>query len=121
MHGRGSISAARWATALTGLCLLSAACQQLGQDPGGLSTSTKALVASPKKVAYYPVWAGGGDDLTVGYPQAPSAVPWTKITHINLSFVGIDSTWHCAWVKDDGTADPTSQSNAQALISYRNA
>jgi GH18 family chitinase len=113
----------RWrsaGTALAGLVLVGGVGCKMN-DPAERGLTQQPLVASPKKVSYYPVWSSTGDDFTVGYPQPPSDVPWTKITHINLAFVGIDSTWHCAWVMDDGSPDPASQANAQALINYRNA
>ena len=82
--------------------------------------SSNAL-AVRKRIGYYPVWPQTGDDLVVTYPQAPQDVPWTKVTHLNLAFVGINSAGQCAWVDWDESAATVWQNNAQALINYRNA
>lgn len=73
------------ALALSALCSSLSACLGPVSDAGddAVEPTEQALVASPKKVAYYPLWTSGGDDLVASFPQAPASLPWTKITHIN--------------------------------------
>jgi GH18 family chitinase len=124
---------ARWGigrlagTALAGMTLVGAGCSsedgRRDVAPYPIASSQQTIVSSPKKIAYYPIWSSTGDDLTVTYPEPPANIPWTKITHINLSFLGINKTTHkCSFVGVDGaTADSASLANARALIKYRNA
>src|SRR5439155_3279133 len=107
--------------AIASCALLSACIGPVPADHNAIDETEQALVASPKKVAYYPLWTSSGDDLVASFPQAPASLPWTKVTHINAAFVGIDANWGCAFVDASGAADPASQSAAQALINYRNA
>jgi GH18 family chitinase len=111
---------------LAGLVLIGAGCSsedERGQTaPESLGSTQQSVISNPRKIAYYPIWSSTGDDLTVTYPEPPASIPWTKITHINLSFLGINKTTHkCSFVGVDGsTADSASLSNARALIKYRN-
>ena len=91
----------------------------------GMPRVTKCSDCSPmmerKRIGYYPVWPQTGDDLIVTYPQAPANVPWTSVSHLNVAFVGINSSNQCAWVDwNEASADQWRQ-NAKALIQYRNA
>jgi GH18 family chitinase len=111
------------AALLPALAAVATACTagSAGLEPAPVELARQALVASPKKIAYYPVWSSAGDDTAAPSPQAPSSLPWGKLTHVNLAFVGINSSWGCAWVDETGAPAPSFQSNAQALINYRNA
>jgi GH18 family chitinase len=71
----------------------------------------QALVANAKQVAYVPLWG------TVD----PSKIPWDKVTHLNLAFLGVNLSHQCAWVNASFATDTASQSAADQYIRYRNA
>jgi chitinase len=76
-----------------------------------VGVAEQALVSNPKQVAYVPLWR------TFNMSQ----IPWDKITHINLAFLGINLSHQCAWVDANFNADTASRTNADTLIRYRNA
>ncbi len=79
------------------------------------------LMGNRVLIAYVPEW----NSLTT--PPAPENIPWTKVTHINVAFAGIDKNHKCAWWSDYQGADSGSLAaaeynvNVPKLISYRNA
>jgi GH18 family chitinase/chitodextrinase len=107
---------------LTTLAALSTACSYSAVDQGNevaeegtTAVAQQALSASDKAVVgYWPNWDGS---------VPPSAVPWTKVTHINVAFVGINTNHQCAfwtdWNQQD-VADPVAAANTAALIAERN-
>jgi chitinase len=95
-----------WAAALAGGCSA-----ELAQD-------TQRITANPAVVGYYPAWSSSTT------PLAPSAVPWSKLTHINIAFAGIDKNYHCAfWTSYQGADAPATEydANVRALVSQRNS
>ncbi len=106
---------------LATLASLSAAACETQQPAGGgdtenVGTATQALTSADKWVTgYWTAWDG---------VVAPANVPWTKLTHINVAFVGIDRNYKCKfwtdWLQQD-IEDTTARANAQTLINYRNS
>src|SRR5262245_41581810 len=75
-------------------------------DEGTTAVAQEALSSTDKAVVgYWPNWDGS---------VPPSAVPWTKVTHINVAFVGINRNYECAfwtdWNQQD-IADPVAAAN----------
>lgn len=77
----------------------------------------QSLTPADKSVTGY--WSAWDEEGHVD----PAGVPWTKLTHINVAFVGISADYKCKFWTDyqqSDMEDPQARANAQALIAYRN-
>jgi GH18 family chitinase/regulation of enolase protein 1 (concanavalin A-like superfamily) len=96
--------------ALGALAALASCTSGRTDSPGNGNEESVAQVSQAftgaKIVGYFPTWT----------TDSPSSFPWSKVTHVNVAFVGVNTSGQCQFLDYTGAPAPAAQTKAQDII-----